>query len=254
MKRGDKSYRSKKILEDLYWKEEMTIRDIAEMFGVCNSTILYQMVKNGVNRRNKNVRINESSNTNHLNLSDRKVEFIEGNLLGDGSIFKHGNICARYAHSEKNKKFLEWLSRKLDNFGIEQVGSLRKNDSELVEGVTYQYWSRSYVELTELRERWYSSGMKRIPPDLDITPIRLFNWYIGDDSLFPNGSCKIASTRPDSELKLIKNKLEDIGITCSVTSMGLYIWVESSTDFFEYIIRSNLYPPCYSYKFPDYFQ
>ncbi|KXA92680.1 hypothetical protein AKJ65_07185 [candidate division MSBL1 archaeon SCGC-AAA259E19] len=251
--RNKRLYRSEEVLKNLYWNEEMTLRDIAEKLGVNNSTILYQMKKHGIERRNKSINVNESVQTNHLNLSDRGIEFVEGNLLGDGSLFRHGNISSRYAHSEKNKEFLKWLSHKLKGFGIEQTGRLRKNDSESAYGTTYQYWSKSYVDLSELRERWYPLGKKSIPQNLEISPTRLFNWYLGDGTLFSNNSCRIASARPASKLEIVKNQFLDIGITCSIGCNGIYVWVGSSEDFFEYILQSDLNPPCYSYKFPDCF-
>jgi len=248
-----KEYTSRNTLQKLYWEKEMTLRDIAEMFGVDNTTIYRHMKKLGIERRDKSVNVNEGVQTNHLNLSDQATEFIEGCLLGDGSIFNHGKMSARYAHTDNSFKYINWLSSKLCDFGIEQIGEIRYN--EQAEGLTYQYWSKSYPELRELREKWYRTKNKRIPSNFEVSPVRVFNWYIGDGTLYRNRSCKLGSyTFSKEELKKIASQLRDKGIEASTIKSGIYVSVFSSIDFFEYMLESNLAPPSYSYKFYEPFK
>jgi len=248
-----KEYTSRNTLQKLYWEKEMTVRDIAEMFGVDNATICYHMKKLGIERRDKSVNVNESVQTNHLELSSSGVEFIEGCLLGDGCISNHGKVSARYAHTDSNFKYMTWLSSKLSEFGIKQAGEIRRNKRG--EDSTYQYWSRSYPELRKLGENWYGTKGKRIPSDFEISSVKVFNWYIGDGSLYENRSCGLRSrTFSKEKLEKIVSQLRDKGIEASTVKSGIYILVSSSIDFFEYMLESNLAPPSYSYKFYEPFR
>jgi len=248
-----KEYTSRNTLQKLYWEKEMTLRDIAEMFGVDNTTIYRHMKKLGIERRDKSVNVNEGVQTNHLNLSDQATEFIEGCLLGDGCIFNKGKTSAGYAHTDSSLRYITWLSSKLDDFGIEQMGEIQYN--ERAEGSAYQFWSKSYPEMREFREKWYGVERKRVPFDFEISPVKVFNWYIGDGSLYKNRSCGLRSfTFSKEELEKIVSQFRDKGIEASTVKSGIYIPVSSSIDFFEYILESNLAPPSYSYKFYEPFK
>lgn len=195
---------------------------------------------------------------NHIKITHDLREFLEGHLLGDGSLPETGNPTTYYAHGDKNEEYVEWLSRKLSNFGIEQSGSINKR---VYRGrVYYAYKSKGYIEFSGMRERWYINKKKKVPDDFEISPTSILFWYVGDgtysvaDKKYPNAKCCKIGTSLGNVVR-IKCQLEDIGIICSITSQGLSILSETRNDFFEYILRSKNTPPrCYSYKFPKEFQ
>ena len=120
---------------------------------------------------------------NFLTISPELLEILEGELLGDGSVVMNGNYSARYSHSSKYEEYLIWLSDQLAGLGIEQVGKIYRYKSKGNDGVYYFYGSKSYPELITIRERWYPRGKKIVPKDLELTPMIVRQWYIGDGSL-----------------------------------------------------------------------
>lgn len=115
---------------------------------------------------------------NHIILSNTLREYLDGLLLGDGCIvFKRGR-SPYYTHVDKHRNYIVWLRKRLKTLGLPYVGSIYKRE----EYGTYYFCSNSAIELKDMRERWYPNGKKKIPSDLEITPIILKNWYVGDGS------------------------------------------------------------------------
>jgi len=231
-------YRNKEWLEKKYIKEEKPGTEIAEICDVHSTTIYNWLKKFGIPI---NLRLNRIELTNDL------CEFLDGLLLGDGCIYPKGR-SAIYTHTEKHKEYLEWLSSKLESLGMEEV-SLRLDSRG-----DFRYKSRAYVDLMEVRERWYPSGSKRIPSDVKITPTTLMNWYVGDGTFYRDDYEAILGVKNEKcrkRLPIVKSKLEEIGIHSTVNSTGLAIYKSDSLDrFFEYIGGAER-PPCYNYKFPN---
>jgi hypothetical protein len=241
--------RNKKWLEQKYLKEKKSILEIAALRNVSEFFVRYWLHKHNINVRPK------GSAPNHLNLSERAVEFLVGLVLGDGSLDYHnGKTSACYRHSDKHKDYLEWLSRKLRDFGIKTTEKItkRKHIWGYSFSYTYAYRSKSYLALRALRDNIYQDGRKVIQKNLKIAPTIMFNWYIGDGTLCTGKGCQIcAFSFSVGELIIIIKQLTDLGITCSINKQGIYIWKESLYDFFDYILSSGLRPPCYAYKFPE---
>lgn len=125
-------------------------------------------------------------------LTQEQLEFLDGAMLGDGSLIIHKN--------GKNAYF-SYLSSKKDHveFVFEKFRELCNYDS-VKEGVhfdkrdrksytRYYFRTRALPCLTELREKWYdTNGLKFIRSDITLTPNTLLLWYIGDGHLSNSGS------------------------------------------------------------------
>jgi len=147
------------------------------------------------------------------------LEFINGELLGDGHLTYHSNRAgSQYMCSSKYREYLEWLSDKFNSFGIEQSGKIRFIQNKF--GTAWNYSSKSYVDLKDIRLKWYPNGKKRIPKDLELTPTTMRQWFIGDGNLYYIAG-KYPITRfatygyPQEDVELLVRKINDLGIKCS---------------------------------------
>jgi len=237
-----KKYRNKKWLKEKYVDERIHGTKIAEMCGVHSTTIYNWLRKFGIEVRPRGAHF-----SNFVELSDELLEFLDGLLLGDGCVYPHRR-SAVYVHTDKHKEYLEWLSSKLDDLGIEE--SCLHPDSRGRK--LFRYRSRAYVDLMEVRKRWYPDDTKYIPSDVRITPTVLMNWYVGDGSFDEEeGRIRISAfNQMQDRLPMIKAQLEEKGIYPTINSGGLEINRSESIDnFFQYLDNTEI-PPCYEYKSP----
>lgn len=183
-------------------------------------------------------------------LTPQLIEFMEGELLGDGCIMpvqKSPNTkMAYYAHSSKYKEYLEWLDSIFSSEGLYMSGRIYKEP----EG-SYHYRTSSCVELMTLRKRWYPNDVKIVPDNLILTPVMVRQWFIGDGTLKNEGVALCTNGFDEKSLDLLTIKLKEIGFSATIWSdKRLYINQAQSPDFFNYV-NSSFYvdAPCYEYKF-----
>lgn len=150
------------------------------------------------------------SRFDNVELNTKLLEIIEGNLLGDGSITIQKNTSkphlvprsAVYAHDTKSFAQIQWLMKLLEDNGLpvrERINFKSACQHEIKSGPNagtivnhkdkFGFKSTAQPSLLELREKWYKPK-KIIPIDLNLTPIMLLHWYLGDGSL---GATKYAN-------------------------------------------------------------
>lgn len=188
---------------------------------------------------------------NHIELSDGLVEFLDGLLLGDGCLSSRRDVSAYYQHRDKHQDYIQWLIRGLSDFRLNLAGKIHKQGNGRG-GFTYYFKTKEYRELKKVYDRWYPDREKKIPNDIAFSPSTLMNWYVGDGTRKKDGSVYllVIQERMRKNLPLVVEKLEDIGMECTINSMGVRIRNKSSDRFFEYIqSNGNEIPPCYQYKF-----
>lgn len=251
----EKKYKiSKEWLREKYWEEEKSLSEIAEQTQACMGTIHNRFKEFDIPRRS----FSESqrlSKGNKTDLSDFQLRYIEGLLMGDGSISlgTSKNAC-QFHYDDKHKEFIQFISKKLERWGIKQTGSIFEKHSNN-ENPCYSYETCLYPLFLKLREKWYLNGKKRIPEDFKITPIHLKNWYIGDGHFCSRDKIPdISAYNFQKSLPLIINQLSELGIKSGLRENGyrLIIRAESRDRFFKYILsEDSRIPPCYKYKFPN---
>lgn len=230
----------------------MNTIQIAKMIGVTSTCILEWMQRLNVPRRSYSEACSLSK-SNHVKLSSKAQEWIEGELLSDASIIQTSLSSSRFSYGSKYFEYINYVSKTLSLFGIEQSGKidLRK---EKEGNIVFHYKSRLYIELLELRKRWYPKGKKRIPEDIELTPITLKHFYIGDGTLVhPKGKMRpyihlyVYSYLP-KEVKFLSNKLQKLGLKNTINSHYNVIRISSYSikDFLNYIGSSPT--KCYEYK------
>lgn len=261
-----------------------------------------QLLKQGYNRQGRRIRIN---------LSKEAMDFLNGELLGDGcfineAVYKKNrrSSAASFRYSSKHKEYIGWISKTLTFFGIEQGGKINsytktglesgiskmvktnKYDNKLY--TSYHYRSKGYLDLTELYNKWYLRDFsfcpfceiifhdrtvkrrqwqkyttcpvcgehrllrKIIPKDLELTPVTLRQWFIGDGGnyLYNGGGIWLFlhAFLPD-DIEFLKQKLEELGFGITVKDKDLRMKVKSARKFLKYIGKCPI--ECYKYKWED---
>ena len=186
----------------------------------------------------------------HISLSNEAIEFLDGELLGDGHLSRCRDSSVSYKCSSKYKNYLNWLSRILNNYGIKQTYKITEVKSHLrnylKEYTTFCYISRFYSELLDLHSRWYRKGrenekyryIKIIPKELLLTPLICRQWYIGDGSLDSRDkSIRFYSQCfTNVELNFLIGQLRKLGFSASLhIDRKIYLFVKSVPDFLSYI-------------------
>ncbi len=242
----------KKWLKKKYVKEKVSSHQIADTLKLSPTTIKKYLLKDNISCRS-NSEAQHLRFVKHCKLSKNAIEWINGELLGDGCIHKTSSYSASFQYSSKHKEYIEYVSDMLNYFGIEQTGKIRclKDNHR----VAYYYRSHSYPELLPIREQWYPNGKKVIPRDIELTPLTLRQHYIGDGSL-QRSKKKNHSTLvvlytcgfaiPDVDW-LVKQIIKlGIKATRGESRNRINISTYSTKDFLKYI--GNCPVRCYQYK------
>jgi len=188
----------------------------------------------------------------HCILSNEALDWINGELLGDGCLVSHNVLTAKFVYSSKYLEYINYVSRMLSSFGVMQSGKINKTFLGFTQNGVYHYQSCYYCELKHLRNMWYRNK-KCIPKTLlDFTPITCRQWYIGDGNLLRSNRhpCIQISTCSFSidDVDWLVEQLANIGISATRQRSKnlLYISTHSTKDFLSYIGECPV--ECYKYK------
>lgn len=252
-------------LRELYLDRGMSTVQLGQMFSVSDACITKNLRRYGIETRSiAEAKMRRAER--HVRLSTEAVQFITGELLGDGCISlgrknPHYEWIGYYCHASKHKLYMEWLSAKMASFGIRQSGSIISSEKSMVNkklgtvhsSVTHAYKSVNYLELGELRREWYPGGKKVVRPWVDLSPIAVRQWYIGDGHLCKtSGSILFACHAfADAERQMLATKLSfQAGLVATAHKRNFVCvgrkWVP---EFFRYIGECpEEIRPIYDYK------
>lgn len=252
---GDKIiYKNRHWLENKYWKENLSTEQMSKISGVRKRTIQLWMKGFNILLRSRGRAIHLSK-INYCNLSQEAIEWINGELLGDGCLSSRSQYSARFQYASKYREYIKYISDTLRSFGIKQSGIIKKYYIKNTDTYIYHYASCSYPKFMLLKNRWYSYDNKKIlPRDLDLKPLTCRQWYIGDGSLShpkdARSSINIATcgfSIPD--VNWLVQELIKLGFkaTRQPSRNTIHILVYSTKDFLDYIGKCPV--ECYTYKF-----
>lgn len=179
--RGDREarfkYRDKKWLQRQYIVKQKHQYEIADELEVSQSVICSWLRKHGIDTRTGGPLTNFFEESKEIN------EFIDGSLLGDGSLQCRSTRAARYSLGQKHREYCQWVGDYLTDFGVKQSGKISSRLSSFGDyrpTIVYNYRTLDYGNFKKHYERWYSGGEKQVPEDILITPISLRHWFIED--------------------------------------------------------------------------
>lgn len=234
------------VLRHQYWVQNMSSRDIAKKYNVTKGAVLIKFRRHDIKRRT--FEESQALIANYIDINDSLKCFLYGLLLGDGSlVYAPNRKSCCYAHTDKNHSYLLWLKKQFTSFGIE-TSDIKPHTNN-----SWNIKTKWYRNFVELRREWYPCGKKKIPK-IQMSPITLFNWYIGDGSFDKKSKSKkvvICSEFDQDGKQAMSDLINSLEIKTSVYYNCIYIKAESRTAFFNYITSHNYpIPKCYIYKFP----
>jgi len=185
-------------------------------------------------------------------LSSYGYNLIEGELLGDGGIFKRNENgeTAAYQHGTSREKYRDWLAKELDSLGF----YTRRTDYKNEDFEAYKLSTRNYYCLAEIKQRWYPCGTKRVPKGFRLTPVSLRQWFIGDGGVSTRASWNRIRLHTEgfdvNSIENLKTALRWIGVKSVIRDAGfLYIPAKYTPRFYDYMAElPNELQDVYGYK------
>lgn len=176
-------YRDKEWLETRYLGDRLSPRKIAVLCGASATAVSNWLVRHEIPTRSMGEAA-FADRGHSLAVSPWMHRFIDGEMLGDGSMWSYNEFSGNYRHTNKHKGYLEWLR---DVFSQEHIecgpihsGVVQAPAGKPAERFLIATWF--YDFLKQEHTRWYPNGVRRkaVPADLVIDPIVLRQWYLGD--------------------------------------------------------------------------
>lgn len=199
-----------------------------------------------------------SSSCSPPKLDERQKKVLEGMLMSDGTVEKNGDYV-KFSYYGTNKEYMEWLIDELGIFSNDlrlSVDGESKYDyaPDFYSEVPSDYYTFTVKAIPEVKEfaEWYSTGDKKFPEKLELTPELCRAWYCGDGSLIWSekwnqvNQAVIGCSNEQKNLEYWTDRFKDLGFSCFVIERGLIGFSkESVQDFLEWMGSP---PPGMSYK------
>lgn len=184
--------------------------------------------------------------------SEHIDQVLTGLYMGDGSLAAHDSENPYMRWNNKNKRFLEYLD---DMLGWLTTGVRLKKDSEQAASerlCRYPEWdmrAENFNAIYATRTRrlpyfrkfknWTSSGKKRYPSDLELTPTVAKYWYVSDGTVnwMRSYSARIAFACQNEQDRgeFIIELFEQAGFEVSQNRHMFYLSVEDSKRFLSWL-------------------
>jgi len=242
-----------------YIQNKKGVLELSKNFRVDRGTIKRYLNKYNIPQRSSKEQnlINNPPKTFEVNNEARS--FIDGLLLGDASIpqRKDGITPRSLTQACKNKEYLEYIKKRLENYGVLCSPILSrwvKDERCKNKGYPQSFLqTRRYKTFEIFRERFYPSEIKIVPSDLIITKDLLLQLYLCDGNFYRHITlCLNAFNLEDiSFLKsLIERELGIILILRKQKNQFMIAIKKSDTKkFLDYIGPCPV--KCYEYKWKD---
>lgn len=180
------------------------------------TTTNHHLFVNGDYKAAGEVRIGDELLTYQFSPDDLAIKYIEASLLGDGYVSPLG--CYMESHINSKKEFNDLVTLYLGDSLRVQEPRISGYGSEMIRSITY-----AYPILKKLRDKWYSTGAKSIPQNLDfVDDFAVAKWYMDDGNRAHSEVQEdraILSSNAFSKEDCIRlaNKLIDLyGVKCTV--------------------------------------
>lgn len=149
-------------------------------------------------------------------------DIIDGTLLGDACISISSGKYYNYKHVAKDRLYLEWQSRFLQDHGIKCHIGIDNKTTE-VHRLGFYINSIKNEYLNSLHGRWYRKenerNIKVVPNNIKITSTVLLHWYLGDGCLIRAKENRIprivlaTNNFSKKNIDFLIEKLKNIGLT-----------------------------------------
>lgn len=204
-----------------------------------------------------------------LSFTSAQVELLTGLLMGDGDLHRRGDPNPLFRIRMTNREFLEYLdgclgvlSRGvfLDRSADEMASQAKSNKAAGLENFEtvneenyndlYGLRTVSHPDLHQFTD-WYSSGTKRFPPDLELTPEIAKMWYVCDgwiasDSRSTDSDRVMVKAKNEADRQeYLVNLFEAVGFKAGFSRYAIQISAEETEDILDWMGPA---PPGFEYK------
>lgn len=211
-------------------------------------------------------------------LTQTQLEVLEGSLLGDGYLEKTKrakNARFKFKQAKRNLDYVVGVRNDLQDFVTADIKKDKARAPTRIDGGKVSHrledWNGKWLHsrffytiyhsiFLEQYQRWYGSGMKRVPRDLKLTPRMVAHWLAqnGNNYVDKKNSQKSITLATnafpyDDQVFLVQRLQDDIGIEATVSKSrpGQFSVRVRSRSYFKFI---NLMRPfletytCLHYK------
>jgi len=260
------------ILRDCYVNKKMSTNDISnkskKLFGIWvgNVTIYKELIRHNVPIRSISESVSRAMSTLNIDesyLNEKTIEWMDGFLLGDGSMSYNKKTFkgARFSFGSSEKQWTSYAMSGLIKYNPRKASSKGwKFRPQKPSRPTFSSATKTHPDISLQARRWYPNGKKIVPPDVRITPTSILLWYLGDGSI---GGCSRKKTlistnlhlstcgfTPEENKNILIPKLEKLNLRCKYgnSKNDIIICPDSIKTFFD-IIGYKSPISCYDYKF-----
>lgn len=245
-------YKNKEWLYNKYINEKLSLREIGKLCKVDFTGISRWIKRHDIKSRSK-LEGCCLVYKNHCNLSQEAIEWISGELLGDGHLHSWSSRSAVFTYGSKYLEYIKYVKNILKLFGVEGT-KIYKRYNDKFDCYSYHYQTRRYPEFLPIRKKWYPEGKKVVPRDIKLTSLTIRQWMIGDGSLgkTKKGTPYITLATCGffiKDVEFLVKKLKELGFKATRQSAAniIRISTQSTKDFLDYIGKCPV--NCYQYKF-----
>lgn len=200
---------------------------------------------------------------NKFMITSKVKDYIDGLLLGDGFISRpsdppHEHRNLRYAQFF-SMKFAEWCQKIVNDFKYFGINSAIGTTKFHLDNRTNKFYPTTviqtnvYPQFKEFRNRWYPFNVKEVPNDIELSPITIKNWYLGDGSIGSDGHNITLCTESFSSnsLNLLLEKFKEIGFKFH-TNKRRRLKLYKKEECFAFLEYLGEVPNCFKYKLGEY--
>lgn len=226
------------LLTDLYWKQELSQARIAIHLDTHRRVIEQHFKKYAIKTRPYTEC--DVWARKFANLSPQQYEILDGIMLADGH-FERSAISARISYGCKFRETLLDISASFPQLHFSRPWRSKTG---------YWHFKSSYCrDLLVEANRWYNVK-KLVPPDVRITPLSCYWWFVGDGYQVDYGLQLCTDDFTIEDKIILIDKLADLGYRAKVTpsSGRVRICGESAPRFLAWVKETVPVSAQYLYK------
>ena len=184
---------TKILLPDLYRREKLSLRQIANELKIGKTTVKRYLQRYKIEIRSskegQKLRLKQDGKFGGYikdKLTKKQNQFLIGTLLGDGTLYlskRNTNARLKIQHSEKDKEYLKFKYFVLKNFVTGKI----MEEKNFNKKIKKHYSSLSFIttthpEFTEFHKLFYKKGKRVVANEIlnKLTPFALAIWIMDD--------------------------------------------------------------------------
>lgn len=248
--------------------DKLTVEELKSLYidnTLCDIGKLYNVSGDYVLKRTKvlNIPIRTKSESlhvfkkNNFEITPYIKDYIDGLIISDAHITDDkwsGNLQQSFA-----SYYEDWMKKLISDFAsfgvktkcvYKEGGVVEICGSTCYRNPHFRLRTLNYTEFKIFRDRWYLKNKKIVPKDINLSPIMLANWYMGDGCACRDEGMLALATNA-FELEDVKFLSDKINTTLFIKSKvnkknEIYIPHYHADIFLDYIKEFKI--GCFDYK------